>query len=125
MCFVGKYPHAACVLSELLCGMVCRVQMRDAVRGTGQEARLTHIVPLTLTPTLSPSLTPHSPSPPPHAHSPAHTSSPPLPNASTMLSPFAQLHLLFGEVGHGAEGQVDGAGGRWHRGGDGWRGACT
>ncbi|GJP73679.1 hypothetical protein CLOP_g4370 [Closterium sp. NIES-67] len=62
---------------------------------------------------------------PPHAHSPAHTSSPPLPNASTMLSPFAQLHLLFGEVGHGAEGQVDGAGGRWHRGGDGWRGACT
>ncbi|CAI5462033.1 unnamed protein product [Closterium sp. Yama58-4] len=59
--FVCRYPHAACVLSELLCGMVCRVQMRDAVRGTGHETRLTRIAPLPLQHTLhSPALPSHS-----------------------------------------------------------------
>ncbi|CAI6006501.1 unnamed protein product [Closterium sp. NIES-65] len=89
--FTRKYPHAACVLSELLCGMACCVQMRDAVRGTGHETRLTRIVPLPL------SHSPHSPALP--SHSLSHTT-----EASRVPSPFAQLQLLFGEAEQGGWG---------------------
>ncbi|CAI5973501.1 unnamed protein product, partial [Closterium sp. NIES-64] len=84
-------PLIACVLSELLCGMACCVQMRDAVRGTGHETRLTRIVPLPL------SHSPHSPALP--SHSLSHTT-----EASRVPSPFAQLQLLFGEAEQGGWG---------------------
>ncbi|GJP73678.1 hypothetical protein CLOP_g4369 [Closterium sp. NIES-67] len=129
MCFVGKYPHAACVLSELLCGMVCRVQMRDAVRGTGQEARLTHIVPLTLTPTLSPSLTPHSPSPLPmhtHLHTPPHLRCRMRPQCFLLLLSCICCLGRWGTVqrgrwmgqGGGGTGEGTGGGGHAHEVGD-------
>ncbi|CAI5486701.1 unnamed protein product [Closterium sp. Naga37s-1] len=65
--------------------------MRDAVRGTGHETRLTRIVPLPL------SHSPHSPALP--SHSLSHTT-----EASRVPSPFAQLQLLFGEAEQGGWG---------------------